>query len=37
MAASVPKIPRARFSEKKIVGFFEIHRNSDTLMFSVAL
>ena len=35
--SGAPKIPRARFSEKKCPDFFEIHRTSDTSMGSVAL
>ena len=31
-----PKIPGARFSEKKCPNFFEIHRTSDTSRGSVA-
>ena len=37
MAASVPKIPGARFSEKKNRPTFEIHRTSETSMDFVAL
>ena len=32
-----PKIPGARFSEKKCPDFFEIHRTSDTSRGSLAL
>ena len=35
--SGAPKIPGARFSEKKCPDFFEIHRTSDTSMVSVAL
>ena len=35
--SGAPKIPGARFSEKKCPDFFEIHRTSETSMGSVAL
>ena len=35
--SGAPKIPGARFSERKCPEFFEIHRTSDTSMGSVAL
>ena len=37
MAGRAPKIPGARFSRKKNVGFSEIHWTSDTSLVSLAL
>ena len=35
--SGAPKIPEARFSEKKFPDFFEIHRTTDTSRRSLAL
>ena len=35
--SGAPKIPGARFSEKKCPDFFEIHRTTDTSRRSLAL
>ena len=37
MAARSPEIPGARFSEKNLDFFFEIHRTSDNSLGSAAL